>query len=369
MATLRQTVSTPLPFTHTPHLVGLVAEAEQLAAMLEATDAGEARSQLWSDAALASCRLDGSTIPAAPTPAQVRAAIGAPASTSAPGRGSWEITLRSAADDDPPPPLEPGSPDEVLWTREFQGVVTAMSSDDLADRLFRDPVDALADLHRRLTAGLVAPEVAGRPRTTEQAVHDGSIGRVLYFTTDPADVVGEVHRLAGWLASSAAREHGVVVSGVVAFELLRVHPFEAANGRLARAAARLVLRARGLDPHGLAVAAIPLADDAIGTYEEVARTARRRDLTIWLGRWGEAVTAGLRHAAHQLGVLTADVPDRAQRFVDGRPPGPFTIMDYRGDAGVEPEQARADLAELLDAGRVTRVLGSRGLRFSSVAGA
>lgn len=361
-------MNTPLPFTHTPHLVGLVAEAEQLAAMLEATDPGMTRTQLWSDAALASLRLDGSTIPAAPTPEQVRAAVGAPASTSAPGRGSWEITLRSAADDQPPPPLEPGSPDEVLWTREFQGVVTAMSSDDLADRLFRDPVDALADLHRRLTAGLVAPDVAGRPRTTEQAVHDGSVGRVLYFTTDPADVLGEVHRLAGWLASSAAREHGLVVSGVVHFELLRVHPFEAANGRLARAAARLVLRARGLDPHGLAVAEIPLADDAIGTYEEVARTARRRDLTIWLERWGEAVTAGLRHAAHEMGVLTADVPDRARRFVDGRPPGPFTIMDYRGDVGVEPEQARADLAELLDAGRVTRVLGSRGLRFRTVAG-
>lgn len=358
-------MTTPLPFTHTPHLVGLVAEAEQLAAMLEATDPGVARTQLWADAALASLRLDGSTIPAAPSPEQVRAAVGAPASTSTPGRGSWEITLRSAADA-PAPPLASGAPDQVLWTREFQGLVTAMSSDDLADRLFRDPVDALADLHRRLTAGLVAPDVAGRPRTTEQAVHDGSVGRVLYFTTDPADVLGEVHRLAGWLASSAAREHGVVVSGVVHFELLRVHPFEAANGRLARAAARLVLRARGLDPHGLAVAEIPLADDAMGTYEEVARTARRRDLTIWLERWGEAVTAGLRHAAHHLGVLTADVPDRARRFVDGRPPGPFTIMDYRGDMGVEPEQARADLAELLDAGRVTRVLGSRGLRFSTV---
>lgn len=360
-------MSTPLPFTRTPHLVGLVAEAEQLAAMLEATEPGEARTQLWSEAALASLRLDGSTIPAAPTAEQVRAAVGAPPSTSTPGRGSWEITLRSAADD-PPPPIEAGSPDEVLWTREFQGVVTAMASDDLADRLFRDPVDALADLHRRLTVGLLAPEVAGRPRTTEQAVHDGSIGRVLYFTSDPADVLGEVHRLAGWLASSAAREHGVVVSGVVHFELLRVHPFEAANGRLARAAARLVLRARGLDPHGLAVAEIPLSDDAIGTYEEVARTARRRDLTIWLERWGEAVTAGLRHAAHHLGVLTADVPDRARRFVDERPAGPFTIMDYRGEVGVEPEQARADLAELLDAGRVTRVLGSRGLRFRSTAG-
>ena len=357
MAHRTPTVTGPLPYTRTPHLVGLVAEAEQLAAMLDATDPGPARAALWSDAALATLRLDGSTIPAAPTAEQVRRALHEPTTpAAAPARASWDMTLRSAVD-------VADASDETLWAREFQGVVQALSSDDLADRLFRDPVDALADLHRRLTVGLVAVDTAGHPRRTEQAVHDRSVGRILYFATDPADVPSELHRLAGWLASAAAREHGLVVSGVVHFDLLRIHPFEAANGRVARAAARLVLRARGLDPHGLAIPEVPLAADALGTHEEVARTARRRDLTIWLERWGEAVTAGLRHAAHALGVLTADVPDRAAAFVADRPGGAFTIMDYRGAVEVGPEEARADLAELLDAGRVTRVLGSRGLRF------
>lgn len=355
------TVTTPLPFTRTPHLVALVAEAEQLAAMLEATDPGPARAALWSAASLATLRLDGSTIPDAPTEEQVRAAVAAPAGTdTGADRGGWHRTMRSALDLD-------DAHDEVVWAREFQGVVDALAADDLADRLLTSPVDALADLHRRLTNGLVGPEHAGRPRATNQAVHDAAVGRILYFATDPAEVPGELHRLAGWLGSAAAREHAIVVSGIVHLELLRIHPFEAANGRLARAAARLVLRARGLDPHGLAVAEIALAEDAIGTYEEVARTVRRRDLTIWLERWGEAVTAGLRHAAHALGVLPDAVPDRARDFVGARPGGTFTIMDYRGDVGVGPEEARADLAELLDAGLVTRVIGSRGLRFTAAA--
>lgn len=354
-------MSTPLPFTRTPHLVGLVAEAEQLAAMLEATDPGAARAALWSAAALATLRMDGSTIPDAPTHEQVEAALHAPAgTTSGADPGGWHRTMRSALD------LEDAA-DEVVWAREFQGVVDALSADDVAEALLRRPVDALADLHRRLTRGLVDPDWAGRPRTTEQAVHDASVGRILYFAPTPAEVPGDLHRLAGWLATGAAREHGLVVSGIVHLELLRVHPFEAANGRLARAAARLVLRARGLDPHGLSVPEIPLAADAIGTYEEVARTSRRRDLTIWLERWSEAVTAGLRHAAHALGVLQADVPDRALAFVDDRAGARFTIMDYRGDVGVGPEEARADLAELLDAGLATRVLGGRGLTFTAAA--
>lgn len=351
----------PLPYTRTPHLVGLVAEAEALAARLEESPSGAAHATLWSQAALASLHLDGSTIPDAPSPAQVRTAREAAEVVATPApAGSWATTLRSAAD-------VADAADETLWAREYQGVMSALSSDDLADRVLRDPVDALADLHRRLTAGLLAADRAGRPRTTEQAVHDGSVGRILYHVVPPADVPGELHRLAGWLVSGAAREHALVVSGILHLELLRIHPFEAANGRLARAAARLVLRTRGLDPHGLAVAEVALAEDPLATHEEVARTRRRRDLTIWLERWGEAVTAGLRHAARHLDLVDTPVPDRALAAMAARSPGEFTIMDYRGTAEVGPEQARADLAALLDAGHVVRVLGSRGLRFRRVA--
>lgn len=351
-------MTVPLPYTRTPHLVGLVAEAEGLAARLEDSPSGQAHARLWSEAALASLRLDGSTIPRAPTAAEVRDAGAAPSVAARPTPPSWATTLRSATD-------VAEATDETLWAREYRGVMAALASDDLADRLLGDPVDALADLHRRLTAGLVAADHAGRPRTTEQAVHDGSVGRILYHVVEPAEVPGELHRLAGWLATAAAREHAVVVSGIVHLELLRIHPFEAANGRLARAAARLVLRSRGLDPHGLALAELSLADEPMATHEEVARTRRRRDLTIWLERWGEAVAAGLRHAALALGIPAPDVPDRAAAALATQP-HEFTIMDHRAAAGVGPEQARADLAALLDAGRVERVLGARGLRFRRV---
>lgn len=343
-------------FTRTPHLVDLVAEAERLAAAVALANPAPA-ADLWSEAALASLRLDGSTIPRAPTAEEVHAAlVAATPSEAGPARATWADTLRSAGDVDE-------AADTVLWAREFQGVIDALTADDLAARLLTSPVDALAELHRRLTRGLVAADSAGVPRTRDQAVHDASVGRIIYFAVDPAEVPTHLHRLGGWLASAAAREHGLIVSGVVHYELLRIHPFEAANGRLARAAARLVLRARDLDPHGLAVAEIALAADPIGTYDEVARTSRRRDLTIWLERWGEAVTAGLRLAGQHLGLNVDLVPDRAAAFVAGRSDPEFTVVDYRAEVGVGPEEARADLGELLDAGRIERIAGSRGLRY------
>lgn len=321
-------------WTRTPHLVALIAEAEQLASRLATATPGGEHAALWEEAAVASCQLDGSSIP---------------------GAVSWEGTLRSAST------LE-DAPDEQIWGTEVAGVLDAIGADDLGERLFTAPVDALADLHRRLTAGLVGQADAGRPRQTEQAVHDGSVGRILWFTPDPAAVPGQLHELGGWLTSAAAREHGLVVSGILHLEVLRIHPFEAANGRLARTAARLALRARGLDPHGLAVAEIPLAEDSLGIHEEVARTIRRDDQTIWLERWGEAVTAGMRHAIAELGLDRPAVPDRTQPVFEAHPEE-FNLMEYRAAVGAEPEQARADLVELLDAGAIARVPGSRGLKF------
>lgn len=354
----------PPRFSHTPHLVALVAEVERLAALLDAAPAPALASvarDLLAEAAVATLQLDGSPIGAPPAevldalvPSPSRSAADPPARDR---RGTWIDAIRLEALDE--------VPDEAIIAREFGNVLTALDSDDLTDTLVADLPTALATLHRRLTGGLVDEGVAGVLRRSDQTVQDSSVGRIIYFAAPPAELATRLHVLGGWLASAAAREHGLIVSGVVHQVLLQIHPFESANGRLARTVARLLLRARDLDPAGAAGPEVALATDALGYYEEVARTARRRDLTIWLERWGEAVSAGLRRAADRLDLLTPDVPARAERFVAARRGGGFTIADYRAEAGVGPDDARADLGALLDAGRVIRVPGARGLRFTT----
>lgn len=344
-------------FSRTPHLVDLVAAAERLAALLRSVEDDSAVEQLHASAAVASLRLDGSPITSVPDLDEVLAGTawqdaGRPQQERA---GTWLDALGRGQ-----------VPDEQVMAVEYRGVRAALRSDDLADALLTGPREALDELHRRLTRGLLLPEDAGRLRRSDQAVHDATVGRVLYRPTRPDAIASRLALLAGWLQSAAAREHAIVVSGVTHLELLSIHPYEAANGRLARAAARLVLRARGLDPHGLAAAEEVLADDPLGYHEEVAATHRRRDVTVWLERWGEAVSGGLRRSARRLGLVDAQPPQRALRFVDGRPTTGFTVADYRAEVGVGPEETRADLAVLLDAGRITRVPGGRGLRFEVV---
>lgn len=341
-------------FTHTPHLVDLVATAERLAGLIRAAEPdGASLDELHGQAAVASLRLDGSSIQEPP---------------------DLDTVLDGTAWHDTQRPIEERAghwldafgegqvEDEQVLAVEYRGVRAALGADDLAERLLTGPEEALTELHVILTRGLLGPEDAGRVRRTDQAVHDASVGRVIYRPAEPQRIASRLALLGGWLVSAAAREHALVVSGIVHLELLSIHPFEAANGRLARTAAHLVLRARGLDPQGSAIAETVLAEDPLGYHEEVAATHRRRDVTVWLERWGEAVTGGLRRSARHLGLLDASPTDRAERFLQGR--DRFTVADYRAAAEVGPEEARSDLGDLLDAGLVRRVPGSRGLRYA-----
>jgi fido (protein-threonine AMPylation protein) len=356
-------VDRPPRFTRSPHLVDLVAETERLAARIvtaPADDRAALLPDLHAGSVIASLQLDGSRLTEVPD-VRVTDDLDALAAAVAAGdhegadhrAGSWFAALRAL--DEPP--------DEQLLALEYLGGLAGLTADDLADRVLADTVPALEELHRRLTRGLVAPDRAGQPRQVDQAIHDGATGRIIMLLPDPALIPGELGMLGAWVGSAGTREHALIVSGVLHLEVLRIHPFDAANGRLARAAARLVLRSRGLDPDGAAAFEPALARDPLGYHEEVARTHRRRDLTIWLERWGEAVTDGLRATAQRLGVLDPEPPERAVAFVTSRTSPAFTVADYRADAGAPPEEARAELAALLDAGRVTRVPGTRGLRF------
>jgi hypothetical protein len=342
-------------YERSAHLVDLVGQAERLAALLPATTDPDALDL----AALASVRLDGSRLESIPTSEQLE-------------RQPTRVDDLDSVDREPDDEhtslwVDPlgyvHRSDEHVMAMEFLGVRTSLESDDLAPLLLTDPVPALAELHRRLTRGLVDSSHAGEPRVTEQVVHDASVGRILYYPAAPAQIQGRLAALGAWLVSDGSREHALVSSGVLHHELLAVHPYEAANGRLARTAARLVLRTRGLDPGGRALVEVALGLDPLGYLEEVARTTRRKDLTIWLERWSEAVVAGLREAARAAGVLEVAVSDRGMAFAVGGNPR-FTITDFRSAMEMDTETSRSDLVTLLDAGLVTLVPGSRGLRFA-----
>ncbi len=103
----------------------------------------------------------------------------------------------------------------------------------MVDTWSRAPGQVLARLHVLAARELSTPDLLGRP------VANPEIGRRL-------------ETLAG-LVTTASAGPALVLAAVVHGELLTMHPFGSADGLVARAASRLCLIARGLDPKAVSV--------------------------------------------------------------------------------------------------------------------
>jgi hypothetical protein len=352
---------------YTDHLVSLLGRCEAAAARIAGADPDRRAALAASarvEAARRSARLDASPLTdETADDVDARLAAGQPPTPAAlelpepdGSPGGWARALK----------LDGMQTQEVAAV-EYANVLAARDAEvQLAAEVLVRPLDALGTLHGLLCRGLVDPEVAGRPRRTEQAMHDGAQGLVLYHAPPAEDVPRLMDGLASWLGEGSATLPSVVVAGIVHERLLEWLPYEAANGRLARAAARLVLHARGIDPQGLAVIERPLAADPVGYYAEVAATVRRRgDLGPWLERWAEAACAALETAAEAADPRPAPMlPPRARQLAERLAPGDaITVREHAEAAGVRREAALADLRALGRAGLLVADPGSRGLRW------
>jgi hypothetical protein len=366
------------------HLVAVLLAAEAAATRLADADP-DRRARVVArarrESARLSARLDGSPLEPAtadaidrgriPAAEEALTGVGDGSGVAGPASGGWARVLK----------LDGMTSQEVAAV-EYANLLACFDVEPvLARTVFERPLQALAVLHGTLVRGLVAPEVVARPRRTAQAVHDGAQGRVLYNAPDPDAVPSLLARLEAWLrggdvgspagARGSAGLPAIVVAGVVHERLLEWQPFEAANGRLARAAARLVLRARGVDPHGAAVPERLLAADPLGYYGEVAATLHRRgDLSLWLERYAEAVAVGLAEAAAAVAAHPPPPPaPRALEVCAGLPVGgTLTLAEYRQLTGVGAETAALDLRSLTGAGLLRLEPRTRGLRYRRTPG-
>ena len=147
----------------------------------------------------------------------------------------------------------------------------------LADTWSSAHRQVLARLHALAAADLAKPEDLGRPRNDREVAHRLDI---------LADVLGQTTAPA------------VVIAAIVQAEVLSLDAFAPASGVVARAAARLTLIERGLDPKSLVafeVGHLELQDDmaaALATY----RTGGPAGVVQWIAHCGRAIELGARES-------------------------------------------------------------------------
>jgi hypothetical protein len=135
------------------------------------------------------------------------------------------------------------------------------------------PIQAFARLHTLAGKGVVGDDDLGRPVSADAADRLGALATTLLGTSVPALLVG----------------------AIVHAELVTVAPFRSHNGIVARAAERLVMVARGVDPASVVVpeaghlALRPQYESNLRGY----RDGGRAGLHSWLLYAAEGIAAGV----------------------------------------------------------------------------
>lgn len=187
-------------------------------------------------------------------------------------RGAWASAALAGVD----VPLEEVRSGAAADRPVVQGALRVQSAiPALVDTWSRAPRQALARLHALAAAELVGDEELGRPRPGTAERLD-TLATVLGATSAPA----------------------VVVSGIVHGELFSLDAFPPVSGVVARAAVRLTLIERGLDPKSLVVVEAGHRElggayvDALEAY----RGGTPEGIADWLVHCADAVVAGALEA-------------------------------------------------------------------------
>jgi Fic family protein len=154
------------------------------------------------------------------------------------------------------------------------------------------PRQVLARLHVLVAADAVSSGSLGRPRTSG-AVSCDPLG--LGTPPSPAEVAARLDALSG-LLTRPTRAPALVVASLVEGELLTLRAFGFGDGIIARAAARLTLVERGLDPKALTALEVGHAElaDAYGAAVLGYASGEAAGVAGWVVHCAAAVKASAR---------------------------------------------------------------------------
>ncbi|MFC5745062.1 oxidoreductase [Actinomadura rugatobispora] len=162
----------------------------------------------------------------------------------------------------------------------------------LSDTWRQAPRQVLARLHVLAAADVVESSELGRPRSEDQPARD-ILG--LEAPPAPAEVAGRLDMLSG-LLTNPTKAPALVVAAVVHGELLSLRPFGWGDGIIARAAERLTLVSRGLDPKSLTAPEIGHAELSEGYAKALHGyiTGTPEGVAGWIRHCADSVAAAAR---------------------------------------------------------------------------
>jgi len=155
--------------------------------------------------------------------------------------------------------------------------------------------EALLYLHKLTVERILPPKTCGIYRKTQVVVKNSLTGEVSFRPPPPIAVQYQIRDLLAFINTTTPEEiHTVLKSGIVHYELVRIHPFVDGNGRVARALSTLILFQEGYDIRKFFSLEEYFDNDAASYYAALQSVERHNgNMTLWLEYFTQGLTIEL----------------------------------------------------------------------------
>lgn len=167
----------------------------------------------------------------------------------------------------------------------------------------------IKQLHETTVSKILPPEKCGAYRTTQVVIKNSLTGEVTFKPPVALAVPLQVRELLEFLNNTGPDDvHPVLKSGIVHYELVRIHPFVDGNGRVSRALSTFILFQEDYDIRKFFSLEEYFDNDATEYYHALQSVGRNDgDLTEWLAYFTKGLAIELSKIKEKIEKISVDV--------------------------------------------------------------
>jgi Fic family protein len=229
---------------------------------------------------------------------------------------------------------------EVINYRKVMDYIDQFKKQNSAIKIDEDLVK---QLHKLTVEKILADEQCGIFRKTQVVVKNSQTGEISFRPPMAVAVPFQIRNLLEFVDVAHDEEvNPVLKSGIVHYELVRIHPFLDGNGRVARALATLILYQDGYDIRKFFSLEEYFDKDATSYYEALQSVEKNDgDLTHWLEYFTLGLSIELEKIRRKVEGISIDA--KIKEKLGGNPimltPRQLKIIEYIQKIGYLQNQA------------------------------
>ena len=191
----------------------------------------------------------------------------------------------------------------------YRKVIEFIEELGIKNQELRIDEEFIRQLHRLTVEKILPPNQVGEFRKAQVVVKNSKTGEVSFRPPPYEEISEQIQSLLQFINGAESLDiHPVLKSGIVHYELVRIHPFVDGNGRLARALSTLILYEEGYDIRRFFSLEEYFDSDAKSYYEALQSVPKNNeDLTFWLEYFSLGLSIELSKIKEKIENISVDV--------------------------------------------------------------